>query len=97
MICNLFFLESHQYAVVQALARAYKQSLAFAFGLSRQHYGETGARRAAALQPLLASAALERFANEVQALTLPPQRWQGWRQHMEALIADGKTVRCMSS
>ncbi|KAK9832515.1 hypothetical protein WJX81_003666 [Elliptochloris bilobata] len=71
---------------LQALARSNKQSLYFAFGLSRQHYGKAGKRRAAVLEPLLASGAMERFADELHALTLPLQRWQGWQHRLEALI-----------
>ena len=70
----------------QALAGRYKQSLYFAFRLSRQHYGDAGERRAAELEPLLVDGALERFASEVHALTLPQQRWQGWQNALEALI-----------
>ena len=43
-------------------------------------------RRAAVLEPLLADSALERFAGELHALTLPQQRWQGWQNTLEALI-----------
>lgn len=72
--------------LAQALARRYKQSLYFAFRLSRQHYGDAGERRAAELEPLLVDSALERFASELHALTLPQQRWQGWQNALEALI-----------
>jgi len=79
--------------LVQALARAHKQSLALPFGLSRAHYGDAGRRHAAVLEPLLADAALQRLAAELHALILPQQRWQGWQQQLDALITDGHNVR----
>ena len=72
--------------IAQALAGRYKQSLYFAFRLSRQHYGEAGERRATVLEPLLVDGALERFASELHALVLPQQRWQGWQNALEARI-----------
>ena len=96
-ICKMDLLLCVDLVIAQALASSYKQSLYFAFRLSRQHYSEAGMRRSAVLEPLLADSALERFAQELHALTLPQQRWQGWQNALETLIIAHDLARPSSS
>jgi len=76
----------------QALAKQHPQRLYFPFSLSRQHWGATGQKRGAALEPLLRNPLMEAFAAALNDTTYPGQRMENWLGLLRPLVSADERV-----